>query len=80
MSDLFNILRVCDEANSTKPLTTGEVFTALRIAIAAGMGEFATQLLSTFAELETADVEMRERAVALIFSQATANPGIHKTH
>lgn len=80
MSDLFNILRVCDEANSTEPLTTSEVLTALRIAIAAGMGEYATQLLATFVEMEGADAEIREGAAALILSQATANPGIHKTH
>ncbi|KQV60129.1 hypothetical protein ASC95_01230 [Pelomonas sp. Root1217] len=80
MSDLFNILRVCDEANATEPLTTSEVLTALRIAIAAGMGEYATQLLATFVEMEGADAELRESTAALIFNQATANPGIHKTH
>lgn len=80
MSDLFDILHVCEEANASEPLTTSEVLTALRIAIAAGMGEYASQLLATFLEMDGAAAELRESTAALILNQATANPGIHTTH
>lgn len=77
---LDDILRLSNEANESQPLTTGDVLTALRIAILVGMGEYASLLLATFLEMDNADAEMRESTAALIFNQATANPGINRTH